>query len=139
MKKQLIENIDLLKERVEELLDRANTTASELVLIEDEILEKLDEHKLYKHLNDEFFDIKNDIDDAMKKFSIENAVNIYKIFSEKIEFISGDISMAEALSGEKIDNELFIYNYITVAFCIKKLDLMLEYFDELINNVSKLK
>lgn len=138
MEKELISELNTLKENVEELLERVNTVASELVLIEDKNLEKLEEQKLYKLEDHEFAELKNNIEEVFNNFNFENAFNLYKIFSEKVDFISSDISMAEAISEEQIDDELFVYNYIKIAFCIKELDLMLDNFDALIEKLSKI-
>ena len=138
MEKELISELNKLKDEVEELLDRANTVASDFVLIEDEKLEKLEEQKLYKLLDSEFIEFKNEIEEVQNNFNFENAFNLYKIFSEKVEFITSDISMAEAISEGNIEDELFVYNYIKIAFCLKDLDLMLENFDILTNKLSKI-
>lgn len=139
MKKELIEELNILKDKADELLDRANTVASELVLIESESLKNLEEQKLYKLLNNDHIDLNEHIEKVIANFNFENAFNLYKLFCEKIDFIESDISMSEALSESTLEDELFVFNYIKVAFCIKDLDLMLKNFDTILENLSNLK
>jgi len=139
MEKEVKIEFDKLEEKFDELLDKVNLIASELVLADEEKIEKIEEDKLYKLLNNDFIEFKENCENLITNLNKQSLILLYQNFCDKYEFLVGDVSMAEALSGENIDEKLFKYNYIKLDFCIREIDLILENIEKVKIFLSKLK
>jgi len=139
MEKEVKIEFDKLEEKFDELLDKVNLIASELVLADEEKIEKIEEDELYKLLNNDFIEFKENCENLITNLNKQSLILLYQNFCDKYEFLVGDVSMAEALSGENIDEKLFKYNYIKLDFCIREIDLILENIKKVKIFLSKLK
>ncbi|MBE5746122.1 MAG: hypothetical protein E7359_02415 [Clostridiales bacterium] len=139
MEKEVKIEFDKLEEKFDELLDKVNLIASELVLADEEKIEKIEEDELYKLLNNDFIEFKENCENLITNLNKQSLILLYQNFCDKYEFLVGDVSMAEALSGENIDEKLFKYNYIKLDFCIREIDLILENIEKVKIFLSKLK
>mgnify|MGYP004491733535 FL=1 len=99
----------------------------------------VDNCKYTESNNEELTELSSKTEECLKENAFDNYYDIYREFTQKLEFMEQDLSLINSCFKVKIDKEILIYNYAKLNLMKSEIKLMKDNVDELINRVEKLK